>query len=363
MASAATPRLAARALPLLATLSLLSPTTAADTPPPRIPVAIVADVGVDDAAALLMSVGSPRLEILGLASSFGCHTQPHQTAANARRLLAAANRSDLAVHVGARFPLGSAAPLPKDGSWIHGPTGFGDGEELGCDAPPPRVSAAEFIVSVARARPGEVTLLCFSPLTDVALAILLEPRLPLLLRSLVIMGGAVYTHGNAQPLAEANFWHDPAAARLVTRSFTRATAPLVIAPLDVTMRAHLSPATIKSLAPRGRAAALFVDAWEKYYSPGYCTVGVCDGTPIHDAFPVAYLLAPHLFTNTTEVSLQVVVAPGTPAHGQSFVDQRWSAGRAADAPHATLLLDVDRDGFVELLVANIARIGAPHAAD
>ena len=100
----------------MAALVLLSLTSARRPVPLRRPVLIVADVGVDDAAALLWALGSPQLEILGIASSLGCHNDPLQTTNNARRLLVAANRSDVPVFVGARFPLGTSVPLEGDGS-------------------------------------------------------------------------------------------------------------------------------------------------------------------------------------------------------------------------------------------------------
>ena len=196
----------------------------ADASAARKPVIIVADVGVDDAAALLWAVGSPELEVLGVASSLGCHADSRNTAANARRLLVVANKSHVPVFLGSRYPLGMSTPLEVDGSRFHGPTGFGKPpsaeEEAACSAvAPTNVSAAEFIARTVRSRPGEITLLSFSPLTDVALALLIEPRLPFLLDSLVLMGAAVYTHGNAQPLAEANFLHDAAAAQRRRRGF------------------------------------------------------------------------------------------------------------------------------------------------
>jgi len=185
----------------------------------RAPVIIVADVGVDDAAALLWAVYAPSLDVLGVASTFGCHADPEQTAANARKLLEAANRSDIPVYVGSRFPLGESTPLLLDGSRFHGTNGFGsvtDGCVPESKAVLPSISAVEFIAKTAREYPGIVTLLCFSPLTDIALALLLERSLPFMLKKLVIMGAAVYSPGHASPLAEANFFHDAAAARAIS---------------------------------------------------------------------------------------------------------------------------------------------------
>ena len=89
-----------------------------------------------------------------------------------------------------------------DGQHVHGADGFGGEapteEQLEtCAADAPGISAAEFIATTARARPGEVSVLCFSPMTNVALAVLIEPALPKLLRSLVAMGAHFSTSAEA----------------------------------------------------------------------------------------------------------------------------------------------------------------------
>ena len=92
----------------------------------KIPVVLVADVGIDDAAALLWLLRSPSIELLGIASSFGCHGDVRQTAANAKRLLRAAGAPCVPVHVGSRVAFGNWAPNDDDGKYIHGADGLGD---------------------------------------------------------------------------------------------------------------------------------------------------------------------------------------------------------------------------------------------
>ena len=223
---------------------------AADSSPQQ--VILVADVGVDDAAGLLLALSSPSLEVLGIAATFGCHKDVQVTARNAERLLAAANRSSVPVYRGAPFPLGSTDLMHGDGSYVHGADGFGNlpDDDASCSpAETGGVSAAEFIAQTARSAPGKVVLASFSPLTNVALALAIEPRLPMLLRSLVAMGGAVYCAGNASPLAEANFMHDAHAARVVVHAFAQAGS-LVLAPLDVTNPTIIAPEFIAQVRVR-----------------------------------------------------------------------------------------------------------------
>jgi len=119
---------------------------------------------------------------------------------------------EVPVHEGAR------GPLVKDHETVehvHGKGGLGgnvfpDPDILSADA-----HAASHIVETARESPGELSLLCIGPLTNVALACRLEPDLNELLDEIWVMGGAVNTIGNDTPSAEYNFWVDPDAAKVV----------------------------------------------------------------------------------------------------------------------------------------------------
>ena len=132
--------------------------TAAVTAAEKIPVVLVADVGIDDAAALLWLLRSPSVELLGIASSFGCHGDVRQTAANARRLLRAAGAPCVPVHVGSRAAFGNWAPNEDDGKYIHGADGLGDvpslkgeADVVTCDRDVDEsLSSAEFIAQTVR---------------------------------------------------------------------------------------------------------------------------------------------------------------------------------------------------------------------
>ena len=226
--------------PRLFLLLVLAVSTSATTVP-REPCIVIADVGGDDGLALLLALASTELEILGVASSFGSHSDVRQTSANAKTLMAAAYH--VPVYVGSRVPYGGSTrdPVP-DGSFIHGTDGFGGlgGSVSDCDASSAvQPSASEWMVSTIRAAPGQVTILCFSPLTNLALAVALEPLLPRLVRRVILMGGALAHAGNASPLAEANFAHDAAAAKAVLDAWAAHAATdvhqLVLLPLDYIM--------------------------------------------------------------------------------------------------------------------------------
>ena len=352
----------------------------------RIPVIIVADVGIDDAAATLLAVRHDELEILGIAASFGCHGDVRQTARNARRLLKAAG-SCVPVYVGSAFPLGESSPPYDDGAYIHGKDGFGDVED-GAEAglvsnnasmtkactladEPAAISAAEFIARTARERPG-VTVLVFSPLTNLALAALIEPSLPHLVGRVIVMGGAVYYPGNVSPLAEANFAHDSRAAKVVVDAFSTVDGDkLVLAPLDVTMAAMVAQSTMAEVGKHGGAERLLSKAWATY-ARNYCTVlKFCgDHGALHDVHPVAFLLWPEMYTSIQKLTIDVVVADKQgPSNGHSLVDRRNLAkGGAADdrtgvalgpKKKVTVLLDVDAPTFIAHFVDSL---GPPRGA-
>ncbi|MEZ4557519.1 MAG: nucleoside hydrolase [Caldilineaceae bacterium] len=171
------------------------------------------DPGVDDAMALLLTLASPELAVVGVTTLFGNGPDVAHMARNAGALLQLAGRTEIPVAVGANRPL--MRPYTGDGALVHGANGLG-----GADLPAPRVPpvatpAAWWIVEQARAAPGEITLVTLASLTNVALALQLEPHLPTLILRLVMMGGAVNTPGNVTPVAEANVYNDPEAAHMV----------------------------------------------------------------------------------------------------------------------------------------------------
>ena len=343
--------------------------TAAVTAAEKIPVLLVADVGIDDAAALLWLLRSPSIELIGIAASFGCHGDVRQTAANAKRLLKAAGAPCVPVHVGSRVAFGNWAPNEDDGKYIHGADGLGDvpllkGEAdlVECDHDlDESLSSAEFIAQKARERPGEVTVVVTSPATNLALAVVLEPRLPELVKRVLIMGGAIDHPGNVSPLAEANFAHDARAAKVVVDAFSSDDGErLVIAPLDVTMRAMATVQQMQQLTRAGVGGSLLAEAWRQY-TTNYCQVLKFCGAhaAVHDAHPVAYLLHPALYANGTRVeSVEIMVTvPLHPSNGHSLVDRRQLAkegvvdDRTGDVtdmikPRATVLVDVDGDAFL-----------------
>lgn len=186
------------------------------------------DPGIDDAVALAYLAARPEVEIVGIGAVFG-NNAVDVTAQNALRLLDLYDRPDVPVAVGATRPL---VQEPRLAGHVHGGNGLGDVKLPDPVRAPVPETAAELLVRLVRENPGEIDVLAVGPLTNLALALGLEPRLPALVRRLVVMGGAVEVPGNVSSHAEANIANDPEAAEAVFA----AGFDLDIVALDITMR-------------------------------------------------------------------------------------------------------------------------------
>ena len=170
------------------------------------------DTAGDDTQAILLGALSDAVELECLTIVAGNVEFDYQVE-NAKYTLELAGVADeVPVYEGARHP------LVKDFEHVdhvHGEGGLGG--ELFPDTGIPSAEGygPDAIVERARASPGEFTLVCIGPLTNVALALRREPNLGDLLDEVVVMGGALNTLGNDTPSAEYNFWVDPDAAKVV----------------------------------------------------------------------------------------------------------------------------------------------------
>ena len=182
----------------------------------KIPLLIDTDPGVDDALALLMAFNDPRHEVVGLTIAAGNVGLKH-TVANALKLCEVAG-IDAPVFAGCPGPLLHPAP---DAGYVHGEDGFGDVGYEPASRAVEREHAAQAILRLSHEHAGTLLLVALGPLTNIALALKLDPTLPERVARIVVMGGAVTGHGNITPAAEFNVYFDPEAAHLVFEAFER----------------------------------------------------------------------------------------------------------------------------------------------
>jgi purine nucleosidase len=270
------------------------------------------DPGIDDALAILYLAAHQQVEIVAVGSVHGNVPAP-QAADNALRVLELAGLNTVPVAIGARHPL--AQPL-HTAEFVHGHDGLG-----GHAGPPPvgrpiRESAAEQLVRLARRHPGELTLLALGPLTNIAVALLLEPELPHLLRSVIVMGGALTVPGNITPSADANSWHDPEATDLVLG----AGLPLTLIGLEVTEAARANQAWLDKLAAIDSPRARFATKIVRHYADFYAAMFGRREATLHDPLAAAIALDPALATyRRLAVAVELT---GTHTRGRLIADLR-----------------------------------------
>eukprot|EP00884_Botryococcus_braunii_P001183 jgi/Botrbrau1/11065/Bobra.0302s0007.2 len=219
------------------------------------------DPGVDDAMAILAALNSPEVEIIGLTTIFGNVTTDRATK-NAFILLDLAGRPDIPVAEGSSTALSGLVKEPA--AFVHGADGFGNTNQIPIERSAEKLSAAEFLVEACKRWPGQVTILALGPLTNIALAMRLDPTFADNLGELVILGGAFHTGGNVNPAAEANIFGDPEAADEVLGL----TEKIKILGLDVTHQTFFTRAQLKGLDGQGRIGS-FLNEISQFYLEYY----------------------------------------------------------------------------------------------
>ncbi|WP_231187394.1 nucleoside hydrolase [Haladaptatus sp. DYF46] len=177
-------------------------------------VIIDTDTAGDDTQALLLAATSNDIEIEGVTICTG-NVEFEYMVENAKYTLDMVGiAEDVTVYEGARSPL---VKTHEYADYVHGEGGLGGDLFPDTGIPSGDRHGADYIVEMARENPGEITLACIAPLTNVALALQKEPNLNELLDEVWVMGGNVNCLGNVTPAAEFNFWVDPDAAKRVIR--------------------------------------------------------------------------------------------------------------------------------------------------
>lgn len=293
------------------------------------PILIDTDPGCDDAVAILLALeGGLDLDVVGFTTVAG-NAPVEDTTHNALAILDFLGH-DVPVARGADRPL---VKQQETAEFIHGEGGI-----QGTLPDPSRdtvdSSAAEFIVERARAH-GELTIAALGPLTNLALALSIDPDLPEYLDQVLIMGGAVAHAGNQTPAAEANLHADPDAASRVLQSVD----PTFVS-LDVTSRAILQPNRL-GLPETDRGET--IREWLTYYPEESREQFDYAGTPVHDAAVIAHLSDSVLTTERRY--LQVETDEGI-SRGALISDE---FGVADEPANASLATDIDEHRFRDAL--------------
>jgi purine nucleosidase len=343
--------------------------------PARVPLLLDVDTGIDDSLALLYACGSPEAELVAITCVAG-NVDARQVAENTRAVLEMAGRDDVEVALGRETPL--VRPLVTAPE-THGPRGIGYAVLPPARRPLSDRHAADLMIEEARRRPGELTLVTLGPATNLAVAVLREPQLPLMLRRWVLMGGSYRSKGNTAPTTEWNVAVDPEAAKVCFTAFgdpavveRRMAAGLPGLPLalglDVTERAKLLPDHVAALARRAGSGpdpsrdeaagsvethpvVRYVADALRFYMEFHSRYDGFYGAFIHDPLAVAAALDAGL-VRAEELAVDVELG-GILTTGETVADWRRAWGRP---PTLAVAVEADVAAFFERFVERVGGV-------
>jgi purine nucleosidase len=310
------------------------------------------DTASDDAVALIMALHSPAAEVVAITTVAG-NVAVEQATRNARFVVELCD-SDVPVFQGA------ARPLVRDletADWFHGVDGLGDHGFTPIDPQPEPGHAAEVIVSMAARWPG-LELITLGPLTNVALALELNPALANSISRCVVMGGAPCCEGNVSPAAEFNFWVDPEAASKVFRS----GIPIEMVGWQLSRgSAVIDAENIASILALGTDRARFAIASNSTAAESYRMQTGEAGIALPDPVAMAVLLDPNLCLDSSRHYVDVECVSSL-TRGMSVVDRLdvaidsrnrsiWAATIAAQPNKVHLCWQLDVPGWKRALLA------------
>ncbi|MDU5336679.1 nucleoside hydrolase [Enterococcus sp.] len=300
-------------------------------------ILIDCDPGHDDALAIIVALANKqKLNLLGVTTIGGNQTLAKVTK-NAKNILSFL-QADIPLAAGQSGPL--VKPL-KTAPEAHGDSGMDGPYFDGSDYPLSNMNGVDFLYKKMIESKENITLVALGPLTNLALLIKNHPEVKEKIECITLMGGGI-DHGNQTALAEFNIYVDPEAAEIVFQS----GLPIIMAGLDVTEKAEITVAEINSLQGKGKVSQLAYDLLSFYNKSGQ-QFGFIN-SPIHDLCAVAYLLEPDIFKG--KLANIHVITDYSLARGLTYGDFR----KIAAEPKNTLVLEeVDRQKFVELLIASL----------
>lgn len=296
------------------------------------------DPGIDDTVAIMMLLAAGQ-KVDAFVSVYG-NVPESQTSSNMQRVLDLAGERTAARFRGSDRPLFGEAITAAQ---VHGNDGLGgalDPTEM------PTMDPVDY-PALIRGATDPVIIIALGPLTNIARALAGSPDLAGRIDRIILMGGAVLTWGNTTPAATFNLINDPAAAALVYDS----GVPIVQAGLDVCRKANVPGHRLMSFRDSGTEVGQFL--WRMFNGHHMVdrATGLQDESILHfnDAPSIAYLLNPGLF-NAKHLPV-VVEAEGKYTRGATIAD---FDGKTGKSPNVELLLEIDTDGYVDLVTELLA---------
>ncbi|THG33281.1 nucleoside hydrolase [Naasia lichenicola] len=302
------------------------------------------DTGTDDAVAIMLAALHPDLDLLGCTTVNG-NIEVEYCTNNTLRVLDYIGHPEIPVYEGAKEAIvRKDLPIPRKDR-------MSEADSHGLELPIPQPTsvkqsahAVEYLIETYRSATEPITLVPVGPLTNIALAIKLDPGFVDRVPELVIMGGG-HEISNTTAAAEFNIWVDPEAADVV---FQAGFAKITLVPLEATHQALVSldhAAQLRALgSPAGEASARFIERRIDAYDMGQ-PMEIPQSAPVHDALCVAYLLDPSVIElRDYHVAIET---QGRHTLGRTVIDTHF---RGKQAPNARVAVGSDPEKFVRILL-------------
>lgn len=279
-------------------------------------VIIDTDTATDDALAILMALKAPNLKVEALTMVVG-NVDFQQETRNALYTLQAGGYSG-------QYPVfqGMARPMIRQdkyvpATWVHGMDGMSDANFPVPKQKPESEHGVQTIIRLARQYPGEITIAAIGPLTNVAMAMLLEPELPKLLKEVVFMGGYRNFHGTVTPVGTYNIWVDPEAARVVFESGVKLTTVGFDVSVESSVMNDDDYARVEGMNTPLSDFFLKINKIRRVYCKEHQQMA---GSNHPDTITMAYLVNPAISLGMVERYCEIDVSDGLGC-GQMFVDE------------------------------------------
>ncbi|MEG3630763.1 nucleoside hydrolase [Streptomyces poriticola] len=307
------------------------------------PIILDCDPGHDDAMAILLAVGDPRVELKAVTTSAGNQTV-EKTALNARRMCSLAKAFDVPVAAGYLKPLTGRLLIGDD---VHGETGLD-----GWDFPAPEVPlhsahGVDLIHNLLADSPEPLTLVVTGPQTNIAGLLALHPQDKEKIKEIVCMGGATH-RGNTLPYSEYNILVDPEAAHEVLSS----GIPLTYCGLNVTHQAPVTRDVLQRITDVGTHISKASAALLEFRSSTYDQIWDLPDAPLHDPVAIARVLDASL-VECVEAPVSIELH-GEFTRGATVIDLYGVTGRTPNAQVATRL---DTERFWDVFIAALTALG------
>lgn len=301
------------------------------------------DPGIDDSLAILLALASPEISIEGISVVHG-NCSAEQGTVNALSVLELAQMSHIPVYKGCDLPLVQPSLLAPE---THGDQGIGYAKLPEPQTKPQAQKGSDFVIERIMSSPGEITLVCIGPLTNVALAIRQEPRIVNTVKEVFVMGGAIRHEGNETPVAEFNAYVDPHATHIVFHS----GMPITLVPLDVTYQCILTMDDVSRLLKIDSPISKFIADAARFYMEFHDEYQEIEGCVINDPLALALTFMPEL-CNYQELYVDVDISGGI-SMGNTFADFYKMMKKPANMKVA---LGVRARDFMELFLERMERL-------